>query len=209
MIESFNIGTISIPGIYIVLLLSLLVSYLMLWEAEYKKELFNEWTNALIMVFLIHKGTYILFSWSEFLNNPLGVFYFDGGPIGLLIAMVVAFIYMFYRMKTLFHAEAYAIFIVAFYTFYGLLELRAFGQWHYIFLTVLSLAALIFIYFKWKRIRVILGTAVTLLVLQLIVRFFIYNGAEIFNLSLLQWLIVLSIIYLSVTVNRGGEDEEI
>ncbi|MCG1010480.1 hypothetical protein J4760_10660 [Salinicoccus sp. ID82-1] len=207
MFETFTIGNFSLPSIYMAILLSLIVSYLMLWDSDEKRELFNRWTNGLIILFLVYKLTYIVFSWTEFINNPLGVLYFDGGAPGLLIGMVIAFIYLFYVSKGLFYVEAFCIFSVSFLAFYGILEIRSLMQWHYTALAVITLAALISIYFLWRRFRVIFAVTVAILIMHLIARFFVYSGIEMLTLSIIQWWILLSLIYLIAVTSKDTEDE--
>lgn len=207
MFETFDIGNISIPSVYMAILLSFIVTYLMLWESEDKKRLFNEWTNAIIILFLIYKLTYIPFNWSEFINNPLGVLYFDGGPEGFLIALVVTFVYLFYQSRGLFYVEAYCIFSVSLLAFYGVLELRALLQWHYIALAIVTLAALVLVYFNWRRFRAILFITVTIFVVQLLGRFFIYSGPEVSGISIVQWWIIISLIYVLLSMNKETEED--
>ncbi|WP_342388255.1 hypothetical protein [Salinicoccus bachuensis] len=207
MFETFDIGNISIPSVYMAILLSFIVTYLMLWESEDKKRLFNEWTNAIIILFLVYKLTYIPFNWPEFIDNPMSALYFDGGAVGLLIALVVTFVYLFYQSRGLFYVEAYCIFSVSLLAFYGVLELRALLQWHYIALAVITLAALVLIYFMWRRFRAILFVTVTIFIVQLLGRFFIYSGPEVSGISIIQWWIIISLIYVLLSMNKETEGE--
>lgn len=207
MLESFTIGSVEIPSIYIAFLLALLIAYLMIWNSDEKKNLFSCWLNGAAMLFLIYKLSYIPFNWSSFIESPLNVLYQNGGQWGVLIGLIVMFIYMIYRSNSLYYAEAYSIFSVAFIALYGVLELRAITQGPYIMLVVLSLGALGAIYFIWHRFRVITLIFITLFVTQLIVRFFIFNGEVIFSLSLIQWWITGSIIYVLATTEKGMRDE--
>lgn len=207
MFETFDIGSISIPSVYMAIILSFIVTYLMLWESEDKKRLFNEWTNAIILLFLVYKLTYIPFNWSEFINNPMGVLYFDGGAEGLLLALAVTFFYLFYQSRGLFYVEAYCIFSVALLAFYGVLELRTLPQWPYIAMAIITLAALVLIYFMWRRFRAILAITATVFIMQLLGRFFIYSGPEVLGVSIIQWWIIISLVYVLLSVNKGNDDE--
>ncbi len=207
MLESFTIGSFEIPSIYIALAAAFLISYLMIWKSEEKKHLFNHWMNAVIILFLIYKLSYIIFNWSAFIGSPLNVFYYNGGPQGALLGLVFMFIYMIYLSRSLFYAEGYSIFSVAFITLCSVFELRVITQLPYIILTVTSLASLIAIYFTWHRFRTISAIFITLFVTHLIVRFFIFNGEEILSLSLMQWWITGSIIYVLLTTEKGMRDE--
>ncbi|AKG72914.1 hypothetical protein [Salinicoccus halodurans] len=207
MLESFTIGSFEISSLYIAFAAAFLVSYLMIWNSEEKKHLFSHWLNAVIILFLIYKLSYIIFNWNVFTGSPLNVLYYDGGQQGLLAGLIVMFIYMIYRSNSLFYAEAYSIFSVAFITLYGVLELRVITQPPYIIMAVVSLVALIAIYFMWHRFRAIAVIFIILFVTQLIVRFFIFNGETILSLSLMQWWISGSIVYVLLTTEKGMRDE--
>lgn len=207
MLESFTIGSFEISSLYIALAVAFLISYLMVWNSEEKKHLFSHWLNAVIILFLIYKLSYILFNWSSFIESPLNIFYYDGGQQGLLIGLIAMFVYIVYHSNSLYYAEAYSIFSVAFITLYGVLELGVISQLPYILMSVTSLAALIGIYFTWHRFRVITAIFITLFITQLIVRFFIFNGETILSLSLVQWWITGSIIYVLLSAEKGMRDE--
>ncbi|MFC3419423.1 hypothetical protein ACFOLA_08060 [Salinicoccus hispanicus] len=207
MFETFTLGGLAIPSIYMAILLSLVVTYLMLWDSEEKRTLFSRWVNALIILFLIYKITYLFFNWNAFTDNPFGVFYYDGGAQGLLIALMAAFLYLFYQSKGLFYVEAYCIFAVSFLTFQGILEFRTLMQWHYIALAIITLAVLVSIYFIWRRFRVIFILSITIFLMHLIARFFIYSGPEFVGISIIQWWIILSLVYSVLTTVKDAESE--
>lgn len=207
MLESFTIGPVEIPSIYMALALAFLISYLMIWNSDEKKHLFSHWLNGAILLFLIYKLSYVFFNWSEFTGSPSNALYHDGGPLGILVGLIVMFTYMIYRSNSLFYAESYSIFSVAFIVLYGVLELRVITQAPYILLAVASLASLIAIYFSWHKVRAIIIIFLTLFIMQLIVRFFIFNGEIVLSLSLMQWWIVGSIIYVLLTAEKGMRDE--
>lgn len=207
MFETFTFGVFTIPSIYLAILLSLIISYLMLWDSEEKRTLFSVWVNALIILFLTYKITYIIFDWNAFTDNPFGLFYHNGNVPGLLVALVATFGYLFYQSKGLLHVEAYCIFAVSFLTLQGILEFRTLMQWHYIALVMATLAALIAIYFVWRRFRVILAIAITIFVMHLIIRFFIYSGPELIGLSIIQWWLMISLIYTILATVKDAENE--
>lgn len=207
MLESFTIGSFEIPSMYVALAAAFLISYMMIWNSEEKKHLFSHWLNAAIILFLIYKFSYIIFNWNAFIAEPLNVFYYNGGQPGLLAGLIVMFIYMAYRSNSLFYAESYSIFSVAFITLYGVFELRLITQAPYIIMAVASLAALIAIYFTWHSFRAILMVFITLFIAQMVVRFFIFNGESILALTLMQWWILGSIFYVLLTTEKGMRDE--
>lgn len=207
MLESFTIGSVEIPSLYIAFLLAMVISYLMVWGSDEKKKLFSHWLNGAVILFLVYKLAYIPFNWNSFVESPLNVLYENGGQWGVLIGLIVMFIYMIYHSSSLYYAEAYSVFSVAFIALYGVLELRTITQWPYIMLVIVSLVALIAIYLSWRRFRAIALMFITLFITQLVVRFFIYNGEVILSLSLVQWWITGSIIYVLATTEKGMRDE--
>lgn len=207
MLESLTIGSFEIPSMYVALAAAFLISYMMIWNSEEKKYLFSHWLNAVIILFLIYKFSYIIFNWGEFIEEPVNALYYNGGQPGLLTGITVMFIYMTYRSNSLFYAESYSIFSVAFITLYGVFELRLITQPPYIIMAVASLAALLAIYFTWRRFRIILMVFITLFIAQMVVRFFIFNGESILALTLMQWWILGSIIYVLLATEKGMRDE--
>ncbi|GAB3067857.1 hypothetical protein ACFOU0_00890 [Salinicoccus sesuvii] len=207
MFETITFGVFTLSLTYLAILLSLIITYLMLWDSDEKRSLFREWTITLVILFLIYKITYIFFDWNSFINNPSGVIYYSGGTEGLLIALLAAFGYLFYKSKSLFHVEGYCIFAVSFLALYGILEFRSLMQWHYIALTIITLLALIAIYFIWRRFRAILVISITIFIVQLITRFFIYSGPELIGLSIIQWWLVLSFIYVLISTAKDPESD--
>lgn len=207
MLETFSIGGSTISSIYVAIGVALLVAYLIIWNSDQKKHLFNKWLNAVIILFLVSKLSYIPFSFNEFINDPAGLFYGNGGNAGFLIGLIVMFAYLVYRSDSLFFAESFSIFNIAFITLYSVLELRVITQWPYITLALVSLGALIAMYFMRGRFRAVWLIFISLFVMQLTVRFLIYNGDTVLSMSMIQWWILGSIIYVMLTTQKGMKDK--
>lgn len=208
MLETFNIGGSAISSIYIAIAAALLVAYLIIWNSDQKKHLFNKWLNAGIILFLVSKLTYIPFSFNEFTNNPAGLIYSNGGDAGLLIALIVMFAYLLYQSDSLFYAESFSIFNIALITLYSVFELRVITQWPYVTLTLVSLAALIVMYFMRGRFRAVWLIFISLFIMHMTVRFLIYNGETVLSLTMIQWWLLGSIIYVMVTTQKGMKDKK-
>jgi len=94
----FQMGPFLIQGSYIILLVSLiitvLISYVLLtfYKISHKKIIINEWVQSILLVIIIWKFSYILTHPIQAFQYPLRLIYFDGGPVGWIVGVIVAFV---------------------------------------------------------------------------------------------------------------------
>lgn len=203
MFEEFSFGILSINPVYVMIGLSLLIAYLFIWKSEDKRALFGVWLTSLLIVLVTYKLSFLIFGDAHISN----IIYSNGGSEGLLLGLIFGFIFLMYKTDRLFFIESYIFWILPFLMLYGYLEVRAITQWPYVVLIVITLAALIVSYFMWTRFRALFILFVTVIVTQLIGRIFIYNGTIVFGLSLIEWLLVFSLVYVVMMTFRGVRNE--
>ncbi|QHE52307.1 hypothetical protein [Pontibacillus sp. HMF3514] len=125
----FNLGPFLIQGSYIILLLSLtfslLITYGLLshYKLNDKKVILSEWVQSILMIIIIWKFSYILSHPIEGIQDPLRLIYFDGGAVGWIVGVLVA--YIFYR-KALTKQSIPSEFIQNTFIFSGLILFGAF-----------------------------------------------------------------------------------
>jgi len=97
--NSLTIGQLTIP----IALLSFFVAIL---YSDFRSRGKDTYTNKtieqlFILYVIVWKGSYILFSWPDFIKAPLSLLYFDGGGKGHMLALVVIAIILYKRWNAL------------------------------------------------------------------------------------------------------------
>ncbi|MCM3587393.1 hypothetical protein M3182_16775 [Mesobacillus maritimus] len=91
----FQIGSLSLPAIWLAVLIALFASS---WLHRIQSgEKVGEWYwNGFFLYFLTWKLSYILFNFLLFLDMPLSIVYFNGGTYGHFLALALLSIYFIF-----------------------------------------------------------------------------------------------------------------
>lgn len=203
MFEVFQIGSIIIHPVYIAVVTSFLISYLLIWDSEDKQELYKLWLKSIIILFLVYKLSFLIFDISQISSW----IYADGGSEGLLAGIIVYYAYLIYKTDRLYFVESYMFLAVSFIMLYNYFEYQALSQWPYLVLMAVSLLSLSAMYFLSNHFRKILTVFVVTTITQLILRMFIYNGEILIGLSVIEWWLLISLAYVIVIAFRGLKNE--
>lgn len=115
----FTIGSLTIPAIWLAVLLTLFITSL-LYRFAFGRKLDDWYWNGFFLYFLVWKLSYILFHFDMFLDIPLSIAYFNGGIKGHFLALVSLSIYLFYileKKRQPIHREATMLFLLFFIGF--------------------------------------------------------------------------------------------
>lgn len=203
MFENFEIFGVAVQPVYIAVIMSLLISYLLIWESDAKKSLYVLWLKTLVIFFVIYKVSFLIFNPGDF-NNLL---YANGGTEGLLLGLVISYAYLGYKTDRLYYIESFIFWAMSFLVFYNFLELQTITQWPYLTMTLITLAGIILMYFLSKHFRRVVVVFIGTIIIQLVIRVFVYNGEMVFGLSSIEWWLLISLLYVIVMTFRGLKNE--
>ncbi|QOR68673.1 hypothetical protein IM538_11445 [Cytobacillus suaedae] len=102
--ESITIGPFLIKNVWIVIFIAGLISYIVM-EIRIRKfpelqpSLLNEMGNGLVICLLIYKFSIVLFRPSILFTNPQGILFFTGGTKGLVLGLLICFLYLGWQIK--------------------------------------------------------------------------------------------------------------
>lgn len=203
MFESCEIANITISPVYMAMIVSLLVSYLLVWNFEDKLSLYILWIKTIVIFYIVYKLSFLVFypeNWSDFL-------YANGGVEGLLSALIISYVYLAYKTDRLYYVESFMFWAMCFLVFYNFIEFQSLTQWPYLVMMLITLVGTISMYFLSNYFRRILVIFIVSSVAQLVIRMFVYNGEMIFGLSIIEWWLLISLLYVIVMTFRGLRNE--
>lgn len=101
---SVSIGPFIVPNLWLALLISGLVSYIVMTSLPDKEGLWEKHVgsllgNSCIVWFLVYKFSLVLFRPSIISTNPKGLLYFTGGPPGMYLGFLITFLYILFVLK--------------------------------------------------------------------------------------------------------------
>ncbi|WP_216828484.1 prolipoprotein diacylglyceryl transferase [Alkalihalobacterium elongatum] len=100
----FSIGQIQLPTKWIFIGFSFMAAYIAM-KFRLKNRNLNEKLlidspfNVVLIAWIVWKLSYILFHPVYAFTNPLGILYFNGGQRGIVLALIVGGIYLYYQSK--------------------------------------------------------------------------------------------------------------
>ncbi|WP_416143846.1 hypothetical protein [Planococcus koreensis] len=94
----YQIGSITMPAVWIATLIALAVSAVA-WRIISGEKIGEWYWNAFTLYFLVWKASYILFNFEEFMNFPMSVLYFNGGASGHMLALAALAVYLWMAVK--------------------------------------------------------------------------------------------------------------
>lgn len=102
--DAINVGPFVIKYLYIVFAITLAATYFtmkykMKNQPDQSKIILDEGISAGILYFLVWKFSYILFHFSNFIDNPISAVYFNGGTIGSIAGVLAAGGYLYIKFK--------------------------------------------------------------------------------------------------------------
>ncbi|OLO26127.1 hypothetical protein BTR23_24010 [Alkalihalophilus pseudofirmus] len=217
MEQFFSIGPINLPIKFIYIGFAILAAYFAMkfrlkTSNYHSKQLIDTIFNGVIIGWVVWKLSYVLFHPVYAFTNPLGILYFDGGRKGIILALVLGFIYLYfksYKQKVsiivyidLFSTGLFTGTIVFYFYQVSMNVIYHIGQIGLAFLLLLA----IFNYVKevgsWKR----LSTIILLYSLgQIFVQYFSNHYLVFFHLTLGQVIFCIVILITLALQNKGGE----
>lgn len=115
----FNIGSLTIPAVWLAVLLSLFMTSLLYRFASGRK--LEDWYwNSFFLYFLVWKLSYALFHFKMAIEMPLSIVYFNGSTKGHFLALVSLSVYLIYiagkKHQTVFRDafKVYPLFFIGF-----------------------------------------------------------------------------------------------
>ncbi|WP_049669548.1 hypothetical protein [Bacillus sp. FJAT-27916] len=115
----FTIGSLTIPAVWLAVLLSLFITSL-LYRFASERRIDDWYWNSFFLYFIVWKLSYIPFHFDMFLDIPLSIAYFNGGINGHFLALVSLSIYLFYiseKKRQPIHRDAVELFLLFFIVF--------------------------------------------------------------------------------------------
>lgn len=189
----FQIGSLSLPSIWLAVVASLFTASLFHLVVERKKV--GEWYwNGFFLYFLTWKLSYILFNFNLFIDMPLSVAYFNGGTKGHLLALALLSTYLLFfagKKDPSVYKETTLIFLLFFISYEALIHLIERNMIESI-VHIILLACFIGLLFILKRKK-------KLITGQL---FFLFLLLELFLISFFNTILsveALTLIWLGIT----------
>ncbi|MBT2689625.1 hypothetical protein J7I93_15645 [Bacillus sp. ISL-47] len=101
---AFLLGPLLIKYEWILIFLAGILTYFVVGQAlkkdaEFKKDALNDMVNAIFIGFFTYKFSSVLFQTENIINNPIGLLYFSGGSKGMTLGIILALIYLAWRIK--------------------------------------------------------------------------------------------------------------
>jgi len=186
-----SLGRFSIPADTIAAFAALFISTL-LYKFIAKERIGDWYWNSFMLYILVYKLSYILTSFSLFLDNPMSVLYFNGGIWGQILAAicVAAYLLISYKNQRI-PLESFSIYLLFFIIYESVLHSLV----QNFFASFMEFLFLLWVLFsKYKKSITIQWFLFFLLIETLLLSFF-HELQLIRNLSFLFWgLFVLAII---------------
>lgn len=112
--QYFTVGSINIPYEWLAFFCAYFIQSWRLRKDVTKGDLFFE--NVLWRYIVIWKLSYVLFEWSDFIQAPLSLLYFDGGWKGHLLALVLSMLVLWPKREEmqLSHIQMWVRFFIVF-----------------------------------------------------------------------------------------------
>lgn len=118
----FNVRSLTIPFVWLAVLLALFITALLHRYLSGKK--IEEWYwNSFFLYFLVWKLSYILFHFKMVMEMPLSIVYFNGSTEGHLLALASLSVYLLYKARKKYpsvHQDALQLFTLLFISFEGI-----------------------------------------------------------------------------------------
>lgn len=115
----FNIGSLTIPSVWLAVLLSLFMTSL-LYRFALGRKLEDWYWNSFFLYFLVWKLSYILFHFKMAIEMPLSIVYFNGSTKGHFLALISLSVYLIYiagkKYQTVYR-DAFKVFPLFFISF--------------------------------------------------------------------------------------------
>lgn len=187
----------TLPATNVAFISAILMSAL-LWKFIYKGKLASWYVDSFIVYVAAWKFSYIIFSYSLFIDNPFTILYFDGGVKGQIIGLVAASVYLYTKLRKEPFVPSFLSYYVLFYTSYQTI--------HSFFtidiaeivtnLIIFSIVLIAFAYGKKKDSSWIAGFLVLYLFIQLLSQTMHHSLIDIESLNVLV-IVILSLFYIS------------
>lgn len=205
----------------IVLFLGLIFLYIWLRATEAKdtyKRIMDILSNGLFIGFISWKASLLILDPQLVIRSPLSLLYFTGGSNGLLIAMIITFLYVCFKLKKMNLSEHFIIQIVLFfslasvgsYQIFAAILLRSETIYH---LTLAFVTFLLFVVIIIRKctlnglFNVIIIWLFSMVVLQLTL---LPRSDRVFLFTLEQWFLlsvmIVSLIYINKKSVGSGSD---
>lgn len=98
-----QLGPFNIKYEWLLLLFAAIATYFvikrMLTNKKFQEKFIDTTINVIILSFLIYKFSIILFRPELIFENPIALFYFNGGTKGLALALIIGGIYLFWKVR--------------------------------------------------------------------------------------------------------------
>lgn len=98
-----QLGPFNIKYEWLLLLFAAIATYFVLKKMftnkRFQKEFIDTTINVTILSFLIYKFSIILFRPELIFENPIALFYFNGGTKGLVLALIIGALYLFWKVR--------------------------------------------------------------------------------------------------------------
>jgi len=148
-----NVGSITIPAVWIAIFITLFITPL-IYRILYKKKVEDWYWNGFFFYILVWKLSYIVFNLKMFLDMPLSIIYFNGGTKGNILGLAVLSFYLFfiaakkYRSFYEHSAQIFLLYYIIYEAVVSLLEQKAIeGLCH----SILLIGYLLLLYYLKKN----------------------------------------------------------
>ncbi|WP_404331654.1 hypothetical protein [Mesobacillus maritimus] len=201
----FQIGSLSLPSIWLTVVASLFTASL--FHLVVKRKKVGEWYwNGFFLYFLTWKLSYILFNFNLFIDMPLSVAYFNGGTKGHLLALALLSIYLLFfawKKDSSVYKETTQLFFLFFISHEALIHIIERNMIESI-VQVILLACFISLLFILKRKkRLITGQLFFLFLLLQLFVISLFNSILSVEALTFIWLGITA--FLSVTFGKRGD----